>query len=403
MIDLDRELRAMFDEDARHAPGTPDPGPAIRRGRRRQLGAVVVALFTIGVVVAGTVSGVSALLRVSPGEIPVTPPDEPGFVCPAGSTPDVPGPPGEGPAMDAAFLLSTTFDPETGRLLALEGSRLWAFDVCTNTWSTLPSTGAPKNLVDLVWDPGIDAPVALARKGAAIEVSVYEEDRGAWVERSTQRTVGEPEGFSGAPQAVYDPVAGVLIVRDPLTDSPVWTYDASADAWAVLETTGPHPPVGGTRPGGRWIHELLTYDPKTDRLVLFVSDLCDGGNGCAETWELDPRTGTWAGPFDTPYIGMGWVSSGGEMVYSAAVQGSILVGFGPGDVQTYEASTHTWLDVSDAMRPGPLALVGDDPVNERVLIAGSDPKADGTFTPTNDLWAFRPSTGAWTLLVPGGG
>lgn len=75
MIDLDRELRALLEEDARHAPPVPDARAAIRRTRRRQVGVVLTALAMVAAIAVGSVAGVSALIRSSERRVLIEPPD----------------------------------------------------------------------------------------------------------------------------------------------------------------------------------------------------------------------------------------------------------------------------------------------------------------------------------------
>lgn len=77
MIDLDRELRALLEEDARHAPPTPEPRAAIRRARRRQVGMVLTTLAMVAAVAVGSIAGVSALVRSSERRIPIGPAETP--------------------------------------------------------------------------------------------------------------------------------------------------------------------------------------------------------------------------------------------------------------------------------------------------------------------------------------
>ena len=73
MIDLERELRATLEGRARLAPPPVETRPAIRVARRRQLGVILTALAVVAAVVAGSVAGVSALIRSSEREVPAGP------------------------------------------------------------------------------------------------------------------------------------------------------------------------------------------------------------------------------------------------------------------------------------------------------------------------------------------
>jgi len=77
MIDLDREIRALLEEGARRAPPVPEPRPALRRTRRRQVVVAAVALVSALVLVAGAVTGVGALIRASERPIPANPTETP--------------------------------------------------------------------------------------------------------------------------------------------------------------------------------------------------------------------------------------------------------------------------------------------------------------------------------------
>jgi len=85
MIDLDREMRALLEEDARLAPPVPEAEPALRRTRRRQVASLVLGLVAAGAVVVASIAGVSALLRSSERRVPTNP--EPGALeaAPVGS------------------------------------------------------------------------------------------------------------------------------------------------------------------------------------------------------------------------------------------------------------------------------------------------------------------------------
>jgi hypothetical protein len=75
MIDLDREMRALLDEDARHAPPVPEAAPTLRRTRRRQVVVVLTAAVVVAAVAVGSITGVSALVRSSEHRVPAEPPE----------------------------------------------------------------------------------------------------------------------------------------------------------------------------------------------------------------------------------------------------------------------------------------------------------------------------------------
>jgi streptogramin lyase len=73
MIDLDREILALLEEDAGHAPPVPEARMAIRRTRRRQIGVVLTTLAVVAAVVLGSFAGVSALMRSAERKVPARP------------------------------------------------------------------------------------------------------------------------------------------------------------------------------------------------------------------------------------------------------------------------------------------------------------------------------------------
>jgi hypothetical protein len=73
MIDLDRELRALLEDDACSAPPPPGLEPIVRRTHRRQCATVAVGLVAVMALAAASIAGATALLRSS--ERPAEPPD----------------------------------------------------------------------------------------------------------------------------------------------------------------------------------------------------------------------------------------------------------------------------------------------------------------------------------------
>lgn len=74
MIDLDREMRALLDEDVRGAPPLPVAGPVLRRAHRRQTVVALTSVVTFTVVAIASVMALSGMLRSSE-PVPVEPPD----------------------------------------------------------------------------------------------------------------------------------------------------------------------------------------------------------------------------------------------------------------------------------------------------------------------------------------
>jgi hypothetical protein len=73
MTDLDQEMRALLEEDARQAPPVPEAEPALRRTRRRQLVVVLTAIAVAAIVAIGSTAGAISLLRSSGRLTPANP------------------------------------------------------------------------------------------------------------------------------------------------------------------------------------------------------------------------------------------------------------------------------------------------------------------------------------------
>jgi hypothetical protein len=410
MNDLDRQMRALLDEDARKAPPVPVAAPALRRTRRRQVLVVATSLAMVAAVAIGSLAGVSALMRTSGRRIPTAPGETPapvgGFSCPPGSTPDQPGPADGSRPTDIYAWAATTFDPVSGRMLLLsaEGA-FWTFDVCANTWQEAPGPeGIRGGLTELVYDVDSDRTIAIERASRVLQVWTCERDGRTWTEKGQWAVGAIPEPMFSEPlQATYDPVTGLVLVRDQFT-SAMWTYDVDADTWSEVDQGTILPPVveGTNDPPV----ELLTYDAAVDRLILYVTKPLS-------TWEFDIRTGSWLEQeTDTPENpGFGWVATGEELTYDEASEVSVL--FGAGTLATYDASAHRWtvlqgpdgVDTPGETKRNYFAMTSD-PVNGRIVVAGGDVwiEEEERWAPTDDVIAFDVATREWvTLLEPTAG
>ena len=408
MNDLDRQMLALLEEDARKAPPVPDASAALRRTSRRQVAFAVSAVAMVAAIAVGSIAGVSALVRTSerripigPGETP-TPPPVTGFACPSGSAPDQPGPTDRPRPKDDYAYAATAFDPNSGRMLLLTtDGAFWTFDVCANTWETAPGPdGIRGGLEELVYDVDSDRAIAIERASRVARVWTYERDGRTWTEKGQYEAGGIPEGMFGEPlQAAYDPVTGLVLVRD-LHSSAMWTYDVDTDTWAEVDKGAVLPPVveGTNDPPV----ELLTYDVSVDRLVLYNTKPLS-------TWEFDLRAGRWEEQeTNTPANpGFGWFATGEELVYDEANEVSVL--FSGGTAATYDATEHRWtvLEGGVGIASAPAGettrlyfAITYDSVNERVVVAGGDVRVSNlTWGTTDDVIAFDIATGQWTTLL----
>jgi hypothetical protein len=330
--------------------------------------------------------------------------------------------------MSSYMFGATTFDPGSGRVLRLtsQGS-FWTFDVCTNTWASEPMPeGIDHPVSEFVYDVDSDRFIAFAASDERVaQVWTYEPGTQTWTEKNEWAGPPPPEG-TGFPyfQAVYDPVSGLVVVREHVT-SAMWTYDVDTDTWTEIDqgTTLPPPAVvfrpfeeGDISGVGYNFAQALTYDASVDRLILYDE---------RSTWEFDIRAGQWEeqdaivpDPGSCAWSGPG----GDEFTFDEANEVSVLFGGGP--LATYDASEHTWTVLQHGSN-SPDAAFGErfricytmtyDSVNERIVVLGgdvrnlpgerreTDPERDGWYT-RDEVIAYDVATGEWiTLLEPTSG
>lgn len=211
-----------------------------------------------------------SLLATARSQIPPEP-----ATCPEGVDPDTPGPatqprplPGSPDDHDA------TFDLRTGRIMHVDGAgETWAFDVCTNTWLQLNSSGEPVDR-SLVYDVDSDVTIALGPG----DFSVYDAGTNTWTRPPVEVVGGPaPNYFAGV---AYDPVSGLVITS---SGRAIWAYDVDSNQLARI----------GAVPEG--VIALAGYLPDIDRLVIAVA--------WSDPILIDPRTGMRSpAPDELPFL-----------------------------------------------------------------------------------------------------
>lgn len=396
-----RERSGTTAPSERRPPMRPVQPTRRRRGIRPVLAAGLAFILVLGAL------GVTVLLfRASTGGEPAAPAttaapiEEPtataDFTCPPGSTPDQAGP------LDLARGggSAAAFDPTSGLVLMLDR----AFDVCTKTWTATNTWTAllePGEVFDDDWDFVYDVDSARAISFSLLDetgdesviklkVWVYEPASQTWTRENDWPIGPHPEPskeqrynyFFPEPQAVYDPVSGLVVVREPYL-SAMWTYDVDTDIWTEIDQGAILPPALDQR--GPHV-ELLTYDASVDRLILYVAS--DGAERSVRgTWEFDLRAGRWEKQqTDTPEDPrLGWWPSGEEFTYDEANQVSVLIG--GAYVAIYNATEHRWTVLEDSDPPNG-RVTTYDPINQRILLAGGA-----------TVYAFNVGTEEWTNLL----
>lgn len=105
-------------------------------------------------------------------------------------------------------------------------------------------------------------------------------------------------------------------------------YDYNTDTWADLSTDdGPTDRV----------YQAMTYDPSTDRIIMFGGVQGGAEAPLDETWTYDLDTNTWAQLHPSTQPGpRGWAA----MAFNATGGTAVLFGGGP---RREEATDETWV------------------------------------------------------------
>ena len=215
--------------------------------------------------------------------------------------------------------------------------------------------------------------------------------------------------------AAFDPVRKVVVMFGGTNTNPstgamaapnqeTWTWNTTTGKWANRTGTGSAP---APRSGA-----AMVYDSKWDKMVLFGGRAGSGYN-YEDTWEWDPKTGTWtdvtnAGshPSARSQHGMAYEVSTGKILLfgggrsdSNSYDGTGVV-VSLGDTWELDAATHVWTAVTTTTTPTArhdLGLVWDPVHNKAILFGGMQMDVSGvTGIPKQDTWEFDPSNATWT-------
>lgn len=381
MIDLDREMRALLDEDVRGTPSLADAGPVLRRTRRRQALVALCGLAVALAFVGASVAALAAFLRASE-PVPVDPP-----------TPLTPGP------LDAAtysypWNWFTTVDVD-GAVWAI-GPGLTRFD---------PASGETRSFT-LADDPVLQyvSSISPAREG------------GVWV---VDDAPGDPtvRRFDG--EAFHDVQAPGPVCRvAEAPDGTLWgtgcaggLFRSVEGAWQRVPSDGP---VGGSVAvdghGDVWVARLREHpDYSVDGFgisrydgITWTSWSVSDGLPSDTVEAIVPVDGqVWVGTTDglAVYRGGSWDAFPGAEIGMEGV-GSIAVADGQvwvagssgqfGRIARFDGDT--WRPVAGAngfgeVGPHPSVAVGE----EGTVWAASD--GSGLFRLDGDRWVQEASSG----------
>jgi len=342
---------------------------------------VLLALVAIALALCGIVYVGAQLLADADVPAPTTAPA--GFMCPAGSTPNRPGPANQ-VRPEVPLAAPIAFDTRAGRIVLVDDQgAVWTFDVCTNTWRPGPQ-GKISQPEWLVYDARADLTI----------LSTY--SAGVWAYDFTsgdlaQLTTGH--GPEWERLAVYDPIAGAILKFRPGLNA-AHLFDTSLGIWTELSEDGDVPPD--------FTGQLAAFDESVDHIVLYLIDNQLG----ARTYEFDRRSLTWARP-DTlsPVLMFGYGDlTGHQVAYDAANARTVI--FSNGRVAAYDAANHVWELVFEKACGSASDWLCDtthamtyDPVNERVVVVRGPRWTEAGDVTGGDVLAFDLATRTWLLLL----
>jgi hypothetical protein len=299
------------------------------------------------------------------------------LACPAGSTPDAPGPVGQvRPPLESPVAMA--FDRRAGRLLSVvgteTGTETWTFDVCTNTWTQMHPNPMPPGVesgLRVVYDVDSDRMVGVFSG----MVWSYDLESDTW---TTEKTVAP----TGATLWVHDPVSGLVVAS---ANGALWNYDVETDTWTSVRQSG-------RATSDSVVAGVFAYDASVNRIIWYTR-----GTTGAETWLFDLRTGTWSRSGVAAPVVVSGMGAAPAIEYDQATKRTAV--FGNGRLAAYDATVDRWEILVGNPDPamggfvfGPSArwlLAAYDPLNERLVGLGD----------AGTVAAFDAATRRWTDLL----
>ncbi|MDA8017672.1 MAG: hypothetical protein MPN21_09515 [Thermoanaerobaculia bacterium] len=155
---------------------------------------------------------------------------------------------------------SGEYDPVTERWYHLTAEGIWSYDFESRNWARITESG----------HPGIERSSVLdtARRkiwsyggdyGGDATLSAFDIDDGVFEIVSFDN----PPGVRSAAGLTYDPISDRLVLFGGSSDSSIWTYDPESMTWAE------HTEAGG--PPGSAVYSRFLYDPIHDLFLLVHS------------------------------------------------------------------------------------------------------------------------------------
>lgn len=286
------------------------------------------------------------------------------------------------------------FDSQSGVVVAVSGTRVWVFDVCSNLWERRSDIPVAATLRRLVYHPGVDRTFAFSLPTSwAYDV---ESDRWTEVPAPTEpidlvERLGEV--FEYPALASVDPDSGQVFLGTGAGAESMFSYDPITGTWTEIPF----------EQGPSWL-ALAAYDPAVRGFVTLVFietpwatvEILDTGGGIAAVG--DSASLLWNAAYYPTYMTFDEVTRRVAM-------------FVDGALMEYDAEAEQWLVLWGDPSPvpgsdfaaGPLlrsfhSLVYDS-VNQRILMLGGEAVMPGGRQQRDDVWAFDPAVGEWLLLL----
>ena len=324
---------------------------------------------------------------------------EPAAACPAGTTPNQPGPDSQArPVIEGN---AAAMDPVAHKLVMVnDEGPTWTFNVCTNRWRKVARLHYPglERRLRAVYDSASGRVLAYSEGSFA----TYNVQKNTWTRFGTAKAAVKRS--NGPDYVFYDAGADRVLVYTT-GKAAVWSYAPSTKQWRKL-TAG----LAALQPRHFLDFPVVTFDPTRRQLIAFRLD-------AMATWTFDLTTVTWVRhPGHTPALSVGWAPSGGEVAFDATADRAVA--FGVGKLYLYDPTAGTWTQVRIATgpllhRPGPTGSLARmshtlvyDPVNGRTVLLGGvhrhrtqSSDVDKIWPPATDVLAYTVATGTWTTLL----
>jgi hypothetical protein len=263
-----------------------------------------------------------------------------------------------------------------------------------------PDREPPAGTGGLVYD--VDSDVTIAIDGA--RVWAYDLQADTWTEKGRTPRFVDDIGL-----LFHDPVSGHIVTLggdddDGTLGLELWSYAVETDTWTPIPQA--QPLVIGSH------YEFFAYDASVDRLVAYAhawkpaGDAYLGRDFEAKTWLFDLRTGTWSdtSAVTPPVFTAGLFGQVPAIAYDEAAQRTVLLG--QGHAAAYDATADRWeilYEGSTAEDCGTrpecrqMPFMVYDPVNERLVVYGGW-TGSGWISP-DDVQAFDTRSREWIVLL----